>query len=151
VALKLLNRQKRGEMKFLFKIVTLVSIILISANAQILECRPINDTSLGVQFAKYKFKELKSANGTIYKKGAYNSKYDYTIFTAATRLGIERISLYNKSKFVDGIEMFEAIATTEFINGMIKEGELLCYDLIQMNKQRIKEGNKPSRITVTDY
>ena len=138
-------------MKFLFKIVTLIFIILISANAQILECRAIKDTNLGVQFAKYKVNELKSANGTIYKRGGYNSKYDYTIFIAATRLGIERISLYNKSKFVDGIEMFEVITTTEFINGMIKEVELLCYDLIQMNKHRIKEGIKPSRITVTDY
>ena len=138
-------------MKFLFKIVTLIFIILISANAQILECRAIKDTKLGVQFAKYKFNELKSANGTIYKRGGYNSKYDYTIFTAATRLGLENIVLYNKSKYVGGIEMYRAITTTEFKNGMKKELELLCYDLIQMNKERVREGNKPSKITVNDY
>ena len=120
-------------------------------NAQILECRAIEDMKVGIHLAKYKFKELKSANGTVYKKGAYNSKYNYTLFTAITELGIETIILYNQSKYITGIEMFRGITKTEFKNGMIKELELLCYDLPQMNKKRIREGNKPSPVTIKDY
>ena len=40
------------------------------------ECIAIEDTNLGVQYAKYKFEKLRSANGTIYEKGAYDHKKD---------------------------------------------------------------------------
>lgn len=133
------------------KISLLILIIFTNTNAQILECRAVDDMKIGVQFAKYKFKELKSANGTVYKKAGYNSKYDYTSFIAITKLGIEKISLFNKSKYIDGIEMFMGVTSTEFKNGMNKELKLLCYDVLEMNKKRIMEGNKPSKVTVRDY
>lgn len=138
-------------MNIKYKIIILIVGITTNINAQILECRAIEDMRVGVQLAKYKFEKLKSANGTVYKRGGYNSKYEYTMFTAITELGIENIALFNESKYIDGIEMYKGISTTEFKNGMKKELELLCYDVIQMNKKRVKEGTKPSQLTVSDY
>lgn len=59
--------------------------------------------------------------------------------------------LFNESKYVEGVTMYKIITNTEFKNGMNKEVELLCYNLIEMNKKRVREGNKPSEITVSDY
>jgi hypothetical protein len=135
------------------KIIHILFLIILNTNinAEILECRVVDNIKIGIQFAKYKFEELRSTNGTIYTRGGYNSKYNYTIFTAITKLGIENVVLFNESKYVEGITMYKIITNTEFKNGMNKEVELLCYNLIEMNKKRVREGNKPSEITVSDY
>lgn len=138
-------------MKIIRNILLSIIVLNIGAKAQILECRAIEDMRIGVQLAKYKFEKLKSANGTIYEKGGYNYKHNYTYFSAVTKLGIEKIFLFNESKYIDDVEMFRAITSTSFKNGMEKEIEMLCYDLKEMNKKRIREGNKPSPITVSDY
>ena len=119
--------------------------------AEILECRPIQDMKIGVQLAVKKFEQCRSQNGTIYKKAAYNSKHNYTVFTAVSEIGIENIALYNESRVIDGVEVFRAITWTKFSNGMSADVEMACYNLKELNKQRKRNGIKQSEILVKDY
>jgi hypothetical protein len=73
-----------GNMKRVY-IVSALLLLTSSLNAQIIECRAINDTNLSVQFAKYKSEKLRSANGTIYEKDGYNYKKDMTYYSAITK------------------------------------------------------------------
>lgn len=135
----------------ILKKILIVLCFATSSPAQILECLAIENPKMGLQIAKLKFEKLKSKNGTEYIRAGYNNKYDFTIFSAVTKLGIEKIFLHNKSTYNDNIEIFKAFTSIEFTNGMYKEIELTCYDLIQMNKKRLKEGYKTSTIEVEDY
>lgn len=137
-------------MKNSIKILILI-LISLNLNAQLIECRSKEDNRIGIQLAKNKFESLRSSNGTVYKKAAYNNKYDYTVFVAITELGNESMTLYNKSENFEGIEFFAGHMDVEFTNGIKKEFTLYCYDLNQMNKKRKKEGAKLSPITVKDY
>lgn len=75
------------------KRVFIVSALLLPAsslNAQIIECRAINDTNISIQFAKYKSEKLRSANRTIYEKSAYDYTNNMTYYGVITKKGIEK-------------------------------------------------------------
>ncbi len=122
------------------------------ANAQIIECVNINDTNTGVQFAKYKFEKLRSANGTIYEKGAYDYTNERTYFSAITNRGIEKIWLSNKPLYFEDLAIYPATISVIYTNGMkLDDVELSCFDLLRMNEKRVNNGTKPSPITVSDF
>ena len=123
----------------------------LSANAQIIECVSIEDTNIGIQYAKHKYEKLRSANGTIYEKGAYDHQKDMTYFSAITNKGIERIWLANKPIFIEGLATYPSSISIAFTNGMTSNVEMICYDLLQMNKKRIRNGADPSPATVLDF
>lgn len=136
--------------KFLVSIFMLSVFFCFSLNAQILECVMVDNPNLGLQLAKYKFEKLRSINGTMYNQAA-TSETTVT-FLAMTELGIEIIQL-EKKPFVDQkIEVYNAISTVTYKNGM-STGDLpmLCYDVIAMNKIRAQNGKKQSPITIKDW
>ena len=136
------------------KRVFIVSALLLSTsslNAQIIECRAINDTNLSFQFAKYKSEKLRSANGTIYEKGGYNYTKDMTYYSAITKKGIEKIWFANKAIIYEGMEMYPLTISVVFKNGMTGNMEAVCYDLLKMNKKRVIDGLETSPVTVSDF
>jgi len=135
------------------KLITVLALLLAtsSVNAQILECIAIKDTNWSVQFAKYKSEKLRSANGTIYERGGYNHKKDITFYSAITKIGIENIWLANKPIFIEGLETYPSSIEVVFTNKMVSNAELVCYDLLLVNKKRVSNGVEPSPVTVSDF
>lgn len=134
------------------RIFLFIAFSLNFLNAQILECRPLQNMKIGVQLAVKKFEQCKSQNGTIYKKAAHNSKHNYTVFMAVSEIGIENIALYHESRVIEGVEVFRAMTSTKFKNGMASEEiEMACFDLKGLNKQRFELGQEQSKIFVKDY
>ena len=125
--------------------------LLDNLNAQVLECRVLDHMKTGVQLAKYKFEELRSTNGTVYRVTSVNNKYNYTMFRATTDLGVESIAFSNETKYIDGVDRYFATTHIQYKNGTTFEAKLLCSDLIQLNQQRRNKGVKTSPITVQDY
>lgn len=121
-----------------------------SLNAQILECVMVNNPNLGLQLAKYKFEKLRAKNGTTYNKATTSETA--VNFTAMTELGIEIIQLEKKPLVDQGIEVYNAISTVTYKNGM-STGDLpmLCYDVLAMNKVRAQNGQQQSPITIKDW
>ncbi len=128
-------------------------LIFISLNlqAEILECRMVQNMKVGIHIAKYKLEKLKSKNGTIYKKAGYNNRENYTIFSAITELGIETINLYDKPLNYEGVDVYNGHSKTVYKNGMIGEFDLLCYNFEQLNKKRVQQGILPTVSTVEDF
>ena len=82
-------------MQYSYKVLVFILFLSININAQIIECRLVDNIKIGIQFAKFKSEELRSQDGTVYKKAGFNYKENISIFRAITEHGIDEIKFHN--------------------------------------------------------